>query len=87
VPDTAVPDEAVKDLGRDFRIRLTGFKPYAACRGIHSSIDVMLGLRGTRQLRAAAVKTRCPRMNCARSFGLPPQPRCVTRRLHGWKRR
>ena len=56
VPGVATPEEAVKDLGRDFRIRLTGFKPYAACRGIHSSIDIMLGLREKHNVRAADVK-------------------------------
>lgn len=56
VPGVATPDAAVKDLGKDFRIRLVGFKPYAACRGIHSSVDVMLGLRAKHRLRAADVK-------------------------------
>lgn len=56
VPGVATPEEAAKDLGRDFRIRLTGFKPYAACRGIHSSVDVMLGMRREHKLRAADVK-------------------------------
>ena len=56
VPGVATPEAAVKDLGSDFRIRLTGFKPYAACRGIHSSVDVMLNLRDKQGLRAADVK-------------------------------
>ena len=56
VPGVATPEAAVRDLGSDFRIRLTGFKPYAACRGIHSSIDVMLNMRRTHQVRAADVK-------------------------------
>ena len=56
VPGVATPEAAVKYLGKDFRIRLVGFKPYAACRGIHSSVDVMLGLRQQHGLRAAEVK-------------------------------
>lgn len=56
VPGVATPEAAVKDLGSDFRIRLTGFKPYAACRGIHSSVDVMLGLRAKHNVRANDVK-------------------------------
>jgi 2-methylcitrate dehydratase PrpD len=47
----AVPmDDAVKDLGTDFRIRRVGFKPYAACQGIHSSLDVVVSVtvRGSR---------------------------------------
>jgi 2-methylcitrate dehydratase PrpD len=45
VGDAATPQEAVAGLGNDYRIRLSGFKPYAACRGIHSSIDIALELR------------------------------------------
>jgi len=56
MPGIATPEAAVKDLGRDFRIRLTGFKPYAACRGIHSSIDIMLDLHHKHGVRAADVK-------------------------------
>jgi 2-methylcitrate dehydratase PrpD len=56
VPGIATPEAAVKDLGRDFRIRLVGFKPYAACRGIHSSIDIMLDLRRKHLVHAADVK-------------------------------
>mgnify|MGYP003345129688 FL=1 len=52
----ATPDKAVDGLGRDFRIRLVGFKPYAACRGIHSSVDVMITLRREYQVSAADVK-------------------------------
>jgi hypothetical protein len=55
VPDSDSSNEAVRDLGQDFRIRLVGFKPYAACRGIHSSIDVILGLREKYQLQAKEV--------------------------------
>lgn len=53
---TATPDKAVDGLGRDFRIRLVGFKPYAACRGIHSSVDVMIALRRQHKVSAADVK-------------------------------
>ena len=56
VPDVATPEEATRDLGSDFRIRLVGFKPYAACRGIHSSVDVALGMRNKHNVRAADVK-------------------------------
>ncbi len=56
VPGVATPEAATRDLGSDFRIRLVGFKPYAACRGIHSSVDVMLDLRRKHNVRAADVK-------------------------------
>lgn len=56
VPGTATPEKTVSGLGQDFRIRLVGFKPYAACRGIHSSVDVMIALRRQHHVRAADVK-------------------------------
>jgi len=55
VGDKATPESATEGLGTDFRIRQVGFKPYAACRGIHSSLDVMLGLRKVHGLKAADV--------------------------------
>ena len=45
VPGKAQPENAVNGLGSDFRIRRVGFKPYAACQGIHSSVDVVLAFR------------------------------------------
>lgn len=33
------------NLGEDFRILRSGIKPYASCRGVHSSIDALLQLR------------------------------------------
>jgi 2-methylcitrate dehydratase PrpD len=61
VPGKATPESATAGLGSDFRIRQVGFKPYAACRGIHSSLDVILALRKTRHIQAsdvASVKVR-----------------------------
>jgi len=55
VGDKATPASATEGLGTDFRIRQVGFKPYAACRGIHSSIDVVLDLRQTHKVQAADV--------------------------------
>jgi len=45
VGDQAQPAKAVDGLAEDFRIRLVGIKPYAACRGAHSSIEAALALR------------------------------------------
>jgi 2-methylcitrate dehydratase PrpD len=56
VPGKATPERATAGLGSDYRIRLVGFKPYAACRGIHSSVDAILDLRRSRSLRADDVK-------------------------------
>lgn len=55
VPGKATPAAATAGLGTDFRIRHVGFKPYAACRGIHSSVDVILDFRKSHQLKAADV--------------------------------
>lgn len=61
VGDKASPEEATAKLGEDFRIRLVGCKPYAACRGIHSAIDVAIDLRnhdGVRPQDVVAVTVR-----------------------------
>lgn len=55
VGDQATPASATEGLGSDFRIRQVGFKPYAACRGIHSSLDVMLDLRKAHGLNSSDV--------------------------------
>jgi len=55
VPGKATPESATEGLGTDFRIRQVGFKPYAACRGIHSSVDVVLAMRATHHVKASDV--------------------------------
>jgi len=55
VPGKASPENATEGLGMDFRIRQVGFKPYAACRGIHSSVDVVLAMREKHRVKAADV--------------------------------
>jgi 2-methylcitrate dehydratase PrpD len=55
VPGKATPEAATEGLGTDFRIRQVGFKPYAACRGIHSSVDVVLAMRKTHRVKATDV--------------------------------
>lgn len=55
VPGKATPGAATEGLGEDFRIRLVGFKPYAACRGIHSSVDVIVAMREKHGIRASDV--------------------------------
>ncbi|MBT6275500.1 MAG: MmgE/PrpD family protein [Chromatiales bacterium] len=42
---TAAACSSADDLGSDFRIQWAGVKAYACCRGIHSALDVVLGLR------------------------------------------
>lgn len=43
--EDATPARAAAGLGQEFRISIVGVKPYAACRGNHSGIDVALQLR------------------------------------------
>lgn len=38
----AKPEATVQRLGEDFRILSTGQKPYACCRGLHSSVEALL---------------------------------------------
>lgn len=56
VGDEAQPAKAVDGLGTDFRIRLVGIKPYAACRGAHSAIEAALALRNEEGVRSEVVK-------------------------------
>ena len=51
----ATPENAVAALGTDFRIRRVGFKPYAACQGIHSSLDIVIDMRREHGISAASV--------------------------------
>jgi 2-methylcitrate dehydratase PrpD len=55
VGDKATPASATEGLGTDFRIRQVGFKPYAACRGIHSSLDVVLEMRKAQGVKSSDV--------------------------------
>ena len=49
------PEKLVKDLGNTFGIMRSGIKPYAACRDIHSSLDVVLNARRTQHLAAGEI--------------------------------
>ncbi|HYH43978.1 MAG TPA: MmgE/PrpD family protein, partial [Burkholderiales bacterium] len=40
--EVAKPEATVQRLGEDFRILSTGQKPYACCRGLHSSVEALL---------------------------------------------
>jgi 2-methylcitrate dehydratase PrpD len=55
VGDKATPAVVTEGLGTDFHIRYVGFKPYAACRGIHSSVDAVLGMRKSHGVRSSDV--------------------------------
>ena len=65
------PEELTTDLGRPFRIMRSGIKPYAACRGLHSVLDVVLSMRAEHGFSAAdvaAVEIGCSQANM-RSLG------------------
>ena len=60
------PEELTRDLARPYRIMRSGIKPYAACRGLHSALDVVLAMRGEHGFTAAdvsAVEIGCSRAN------------------------
>ncbi|MFW2365409.1 MAG: MmgE/PrpD family protein [Desulforhopalus sp.] len=56
------PEALVKDLGTTYRIMRSGIKPYAACRDIHSVLDVVLDVRRNHRLTPGdihTIKVRC----------------------------
>lgn len=56
VGDDAQPAKAIDGFGTDFRIRMVGIKPYAACRGAHSAIEAALAFRNEEGVRPETVK-------------------------------
>jgi 2-methylcitrate dehydratase PrpD len=60
--DSARPDRLTAGLGDEFKILRSGVKPYASCRGAHSTLDVVFEIRRREGLAAddvAAVRIRC----------------------------
>ncbi len=56
------PDALVRNLGVGYGIMRSGIKPYAACRDIHSSLDVVLEIRRAHDLKPediAGIEVRC----------------------------
>jgi 2-methylcitrate dehydratase PrpD len=61
-PGDAEPGRLTRSLGTEFKILRSGVKPYACCRGAHSTLDAVLDLRRRHALaadRVAAVAIRC----------------------------
>lgn len=59
---SADPGRITAGLGKDFKILRSGVKPYASCRGAHSTLDVAFEIRRREALAAddvAAVRIRC----------------------------
>ena len=72
------PDELTRDLARPYRIMRSGIKPYAACRGLHSVLDVVLGMRSEHGFTAAdvdAVEIGCSRANMQSLADTDPRTR------------
>ena len=63
---SAKPAAFTHDLGRAYGILKSGIKPYAACRGLHAPLDVVLRLRAEYGLKADDIKhieLRCSAAN------------------------
>ena len=72
------PGELTRDLARPYRIMRSGIKPYAACRGLHSALDVVLGMRSEHGFTAAdvgAVEIGCSRANMQSLADADPKTR------------
>lgn len=54
-PNDFNPDALIDQLGTRYLIHTSGFKPYAACRGVHSSLDVVFRYQADRGLTAENV--------------------------------
>ncbi len=64
--ERARPEAITEGLGREYRIMKSGIKPYAACRGLHAALDVVLRLKGEHGLTADdidRVDLRCSAAN------------------------
>lgn len=57
-PTTAEPDLLVAGLGSPWKIMRCSIKPYASCRGTHSSIDAVSALVGDRAVDVIGVRVR-----------------------------
>jgi 2-methylcitrate dehydratase PrpD len=58
----AEPERLTQGLGAEFKIMRSGVKPYACCRGAHSTLDAVLDLRRRHAMtpeQVAAVTIRC----------------------------
>ena len=72
------PEELTRDLARPYRIMRSGIKPYAACRGLHSALDVVLGMRSEHGFSAAdvgVVEIGCSRANMQSLADADPKTR------------
>ncbi|MFJ9175871.1 MmgE/PrpD family protein [Streptomyces sp. NPDC102360] len=53
----AEPGALTEGLGRNWKIMRSSLKPYASCRGTHSSVDALLSIMGDRNLDADDIAT------------------------------
>lgn len=50
------PEQALADLGVDYNVATAYIKPYACCRGCHSTIDTVLAMIRTRNVKPADIR-------------------------------
>ena len=81
--ERARPEALTEGLGHEYRIMKSGIKPYAACRGLHAALDVVLRLKAEHDLTAG----RC--RSCRSCAAMPPTSSRsgIPTRRHGWPRR
>lgn len=74
--DRAQPAAFTEGLGREYRIMKSGIKPYAACRGLHASLDVVLRLRAEHSVTAEDIDRVDLRCSAANKLSIgDPDPR------------
>ncbi|WP_425825057.1 MmgE/PrpD family protein [Streptomyces fractus] len=59
----AEPAALTEELGRNWKIMRSSIKPYASCRGTHSSVDALLAIMADRDLDADDIATVRVRMS------------------------
>ncbi|MDA7949152.1 MAG: MmgE/PrpD family protein [Hyphomicrobiaceae bacterium] len=74
--DRAQPAAFTEGLGRAYRIMKSGIKPYAACRGLHAALDVVLRLKEEHGLSAEDIDHVDLRCSAANKLSIgDPDPR------------
>lgn len=76
--DTPHPEKLCERLGESYEILNTGFKPYACCRLVHSSIDAILGIvKEEGALRPERIRGVTVRTSPGASKNTDPAPQTV----------
>jgi 2-methylcitrate dehydratase PrpD len=54
--DSFDPEKMIKDLGHEYVLMKAGFKPYAACRWIHTTLDALQSMLGEHDTHVEDIK-------------------------------